>query len=186
MEDCLFLDVFAPSNVTHSSKLPVWFFIQGGGYAGNTDDNFNATEVIRQSGYKMVFVQINYRVGSFGFLAGDEVRRNGDLNAGLLDQRKALEWVQKYIHLVRSLHKPMRDRSETYMLMSGFDSLEETLIKLLYMVTRPAPGRSCIISQHMLAPAEICLWVPSSSLRSFPRIGPSPIRNFSFKSMRRI
>jgi acetylcholinesterase len=25
------------------------------------------------------------------------VRRNGDLNAGFLDQRKALEWVQKYI-----------------------------------------------------------------------------------------
>lgn len=27
------------------------------------------------------------------------MRQNGDLNAGLLDQRKALHWVQKYIHL---------------------------------------------------------------------------------------
>lgn len=99
-EDCLYLDVFAPSGTTPKSRLPVWFFIQGGGYAGNTDDNFNATEVIRQSGNEIVFVQVNYRVGAFGFLAGDEVRRDGDLNVGLLDQRKALEWAQKYIHLV--------------------------------------------------------------------------------------
>ena len=28
-EDCLYLDVFAPSNATADSKLPVWFFIQG-------------------------------------------------------------------------------------------------------------------------------------------------------------
>lgn len=100
MEDCLYLDVFAPSDATQASKLPVWFFIQGGGYAGNTDDNFNGTEIIRQSGHKMIFVQINYRVGSFGFLAGEEIRRDGDLNAGLLDQRKALQWVHRYIHLV--------------------------------------------------------------------------------------
>lgn len=51
----------------------------------------------------MVFVEINYRVGAFGFLASEKIRRNGDLNVGLLDQRKALEWVQKYIHLVREI-----------------------------------------------------------------------------------
>lgn len=54
-----------------------------------------------QSDYNMVFVQINYRVGAFGFLASEDIRRKGDLNVGLLDQRKALEWAQKYIHLVR-------------------------------------------------------------------------------------
>lgn len=48
----------------------------------------------------MVFVQINYRAGAFGFLASEKVRRDGDLNVGLLDQRKALYWTQKYIHLV--------------------------------------------------------------------------------------
>lgn len=40
------------------------------------------------------------RVGAFGFLASERVRRDGDLNVGLLDQRKAMQWVQKYIHLV--------------------------------------------------------------------------------------
>lgn len=32
-----------------------------------------------------------------GFLASEKVRENGDLNVGLLDQRKALRWVKKHI-----------------------------------------------------------------------------------------
>jgi carboxylesterase type B len=48
----------------------------------------------------MIFVQINYRVGAFGFLASEKIRRDGNLNVGLLDQSKALEWARKYIHLV--------------------------------------------------------------------------------------
>lgn len=34
-----------------------------------------------------MLVNFNYRVGLWGFLAGEQVRANGDLNAGLLDQR---------------------------------------------------------------------------------------------------
>ncbi|KAK5126804.1 hypothetical protein LTR85_009738 [Meristemomyces frigidus] len=81
-EDCLYLDVFAPANATTESKLPVWFFIQGGGYAGDLDQNLNATEVVVKSNYSMVLVQINYRVGAFGFLASEQIRENGDLNFG--------------------------------------------------------------------------------------------------------
>lgn len=52
---------------------------------------------MKNSGKNIVFVNFNYRVGSWGFLASEKVRQNGDLNAGLLDERYALEWVQKYI-----------------------------------------------------------------------------------------
>ena len=38
-----------------------------------------------------------YRLGLLGFLAGSAVAADGDLNAGLLDQRAALEWVQRHI-----------------------------------------------------------------------------------------
>jgi carboxylesterase type B len=38
-------------------------------------------------------------VGAFGWLAGPTLQSKGSANAGLLDQRLALEWVQKYIHL---------------------------------------------------------------------------------------
>lgn len=97
------MNIYAPSNATADSKLPVWFFIQGGGWAHNADQNINGTNVVERSGGNVIFVQINYRVGAFGFLASEKVRENGALNAGLLDQRKGLEWVQKYITRVRHI-----------------------------------------------------------------------------------
>lgn len=39
------------------------------------------------------------QLGVFGFLGTEEVKRNGQLNAGLLDMELALQWVQSYIHL---------------------------------------------------------------------------------------
>ncbi|THC87421.1 hypothetical protein EYZ11_013132 [Aspergillus tanneri] len=75
----------------------VWVFIQGGGYARNSDANYNGTKVIQESGHTIVFVELNYRVGALGFLASERLRKNGDLNVGLLDQRMALCWVQKHI-----------------------------------------------------------------------------------------
>lgn len=99
-EDCLTLDVYAPADATPESKLPVWFYIPGGGYAINSTPRVNGTGVIETSGHSIIYVYVNYRVGVYGFLASEKIRQNGDLNAGLLDQVKALQWVQKYISLV--------------------------------------------------------------------------------------
>ncbi|OAA60676.1 Carboxylesterase, type B [Cordyceps fumosorosea ARSEF 2679] len=96
-EDCLFANVFKPANATAASKLPVWVFIQGGGYAANSNGNYNGSQIVQQSGGNIVFVNFNYRVGVLGFLASEEVRHDGALNAGLLDERMLLRWVQKYI-----------------------------------------------------------------------------------------
>lgn len=98
-EDCLHIHVFTPRNATPASKLPVWLFIQGGGYQTNSNQNYNGTKVVMQSNSSIIMVTFNYRVGAWGFLASEKVRAGGDLNAGLLDQRKAMQWVQKYIHL---------------------------------------------------------------------------------------
>ena len=38
-----------------------------------------------------------YRLNLLGFLAGRAVQEDGNLNAGLLDQRAALEWIQRHI-----------------------------------------------------------------------------------------
>lgn len=97
-EDCLYVNVWRPSVSTEESKLPVWVFIQGGGYADLTNANYNGSTVVEESGHGIVFVNFNYRVGALGFLASEEVRKDGDLNVGLLDQRKALQWVQDHIH----------------------------------------------------------------------------------------
>ncbi|OKL56948.1 hypothetical protein UA08_07827 [Talaromyces atroroseus] len=94
-EDCLFLDVFAPTNAT---DLPVYFFIQGGGYNSLSNADYDGTGLIEASGYNIVVVTFNYRVGPYGFLASQEVEESGSLNNGLKDMIKALQWVQKYIH----------------------------------------------------------------------------------------
>lgn len=96
-EDCLFVNLYTPNNATRLSKLPVWVYIPGGGYARDTNGNYNGTEVVRTSGGNIVFVNFNYRVSAYGFLTSEKVLKGGDLNVGLLDQRKAFYWVQKYI-----------------------------------------------------------------------------------------
>ncbi|GAM85432.1 hypothetical protein ANO11243_034390 [Dothideomycetidae sp. 11243] len=93
-EDCLFLNVHAPANATKESKLPVWFYIQGGGYGGLCCNN-NNTQVVSTG--NVIVVDLNYRTSAFGFLASEQIRRNGDLNIGLLDQRAALQWTHDHI-----------------------------------------------------------------------------------------
>ena len=45
----------------------------------------------------MIYVASQYRLGAYGFLSSSEVRENGQANAGLLDQRSSLDWVQRNI-----------------------------------------------------------------------------------------
>lgn len=96
-EDCLFVNVWSPQGANATSKLPVWLFIQGGGYVSNSNANWDGAEVLQQSGNKIVFVNFNYRVAMWGFLASSKVQANGSLNAGLLDQRFLMQWVKTNI-----------------------------------------------------------------------------------------
>jgi carboxylesterase type B len=45
-EDCLFINVFAPSKSTNDSLLPVYVFIQGGGFSVNGNANYNGQDLI--------------------------------------------------------------------------------------------------------------------------------------------
>ncbi|KZZ98263.1 lipase 3 precursor [Beauveria brongniartii RCEF 3172] len=40
-----------------------------------------------------IYVTANYRLSAFGFMPGKEILQEGSSNAGVLDQRMALEWV---------------------------------------------------------------------------------------------
>lgn len=53
--------------------------------------------LMQLNGNGFVSVIIQYRLGAFGFLSSEEVRAKGVVNAGLLDQNFALQWVRKNI-----------------------------------------------------------------------------------------
>ena len=53
--------------------------------------------MINTNGNGFIAVVIQYRLGAFGFLSSEDVKKNGQVNAGLLDQRFALRWVQAHI-----------------------------------------------------------------------------------------
>ncbi|PVH72304.1 alpha/beta-hydrolase [Cadophora sp. DSE1049] len=106
-EDCLFLDVVVPegilTNAGQGFGSPVLVWIYGGGYASGTKNN-DPAGLLAASGIpshgEVIYVAINYRLGAFGFQAGPSFNAEGGIsNVGLHDQRFALEWVQKYIHL---------------------------------------------------------------------------------------
>ncbi|KFY65229.1 hypothetical protein V496_02727 [Pseudogymnoascus sp. VKM F-4515 (FW-2607)] len=95
-EDCLFVDVYAPT-IRQGEPLPVFIFIQGGGFNSNSNPNYSGSGLVLASKMNIIVVNFNYRVGPYGFLASEEVRKGGDLNIGLKDQRKVFEWVQRHI-----------------------------------------------------------------------------------------
>ncbi|KAG1839452.1 Alpha/Beta hydrolase protein [Suillus subalutaceus] len=99
-EDCLFLNVYTPGSemvATSAGGLPVVVWIHGGGYTEGAISEFNGADLIIESSYGVIAVLLQYRLGLFGFLPGEAVKEGGALNAGLLDQNYALQWVQTYI-----------------------------------------------------------------------------------------
>ncbi|KLO17165.1 alpha/beta-hydrolase [Schizopora paradoxa] len=97
-EDCLKVNIYAPSNATFHSNLPVLVYIHGGGYVYGNPRNWPFDHWINQSP-NVVVVSVYYRLDSFGFLAHPSFSdpANGDFNAGLQDQILALKWVQENI-----------------------------------------------------------------------------------------
>lgn len=95
-EDCLFLNVLKPERPVNTS-LPVIVLIHGGGYTMGGPYISPGDSVVHASKGQVIYVEIQYRLGAFGFLAGNAVGKDGNYNVGLLDQRLALEWVQRHI-----------------------------------------------------------------------------------------
>jgi para-nitrobenzyl esterase len=98
-EDCLFLNVYAPATADESSKLPVMFWIHGGGFSGGAgDEPRHNGDFLPLKG--VVLVTINYRLGVFGFLALADLAaeaKGSSGNYGMLDQVAALQWVHENI-----------------------------------------------------------------------------------------
>ncbi len=103
-EDCLFLNVYAPSTATKKSKLPVWIWIHGGALTNGAGSDYDPSVMVAQN--NIIVVTINYRLKSLGFLAASVLAATeanafqnvGDAgNYGLMDQQFAMAWVQQNI-----------------------------------------------------------------------------------------
>ena len=90
--ETLNLNIFAPKNAKPGDKLPVLFYIHGGGFVAGSHvgswfhgESFNRNDVI--------LVTISYRLGfkGFGFI------EDAPNNRGLLDMLMALQWVNENI-----------------------------------------------------------------------------------------
>ncbi|CDO71182.1 hypothetical protein BN946_scf184845.g52 [Trametes cinnabarina] len=126
--ECLNLNITCPADATPVSQYPVMIWIHGGGNRGSgsnwVTDAGPLVQKSMQISRPVVIVSINYRLGLFGFAASpalrDDNKAAGDegvgnygkrpptphaptsLNSvhvlGLRDQRRAMEWVHRYIH----------------------------------------------------------------------------------------
>ena len=95
-EDCLYLDVFTPQQ--RGATLPVMVWIHGGAFLTGGAVTYGDPSALVSRG--VVVVNINYRLGAFGFLAHPSlVAEQGGAagNYGIMDQQKALQWVQANI-----------------------------------------------------------------------------------------
>lgn len=100
-EDCLTINVVRPAGKP-KEPLPVIVWIYGGGlYAGSTaDPQYNLSGLVKVSqdvDRPFIAVSMNYRLGMWGFLQTSQILAEGSSNAGLIDQRLALQWVQENI-----------------------------------------------------------------------------------------
>lgn len=97
-EDCLYLNVFRPKTI--SKKLPVYFWIHGGGNVMGGADEYNLSYFANKA--NMVVVVIQYRLGPFGWFYNPALNADGTAedksgNYANLDMIKALKWVQSNI-----------------------------------------------------------------------------------------
>lgn len=101
-ENCLYLDVYTPPAVlpaARSRHLPVMVWFYGGAYLSGSTQQYDPTPLVTKGG--AIVVQVNYRVGPFGYLAlpglAGESPTGTAGNYGFQDQLAGLKWVQRNI-----------------------------------------------------------------------------------------
>src|SRR5438477_2292841 len=97
-EDSLYLNVWTPAK-TASERLPVMFWIYGGGftYGSSSSPLYDGT---RLASHGVVVVSFNYRLNVLSGFAHPLLSNesgHGSGNYGLLDQIAALQWVRRNV-----------------------------------------------------------------------------------------
>jgi para-nitrobenzyl esterase len=98
-EDCLYLNIWTPSQ-NGREALPVLVYFYGGGLLAGDGSEFRYDgESMSRKG--IIAITVNYRLGVFGFLSYPELSKESSYHAsgnyGLMDQTAALRWIKKNI-----------------------------------------------------------------------------------------
>ncbi|XP_045194483.2 cAMP-regulated D2 protein-like [Mercenaria mercenaria] len=96
-EDCLYLNIWTPVNASAESRLPVMVFIHGGNFVHLSGGSllFRGEDFVSKG--QVILVNVDYRLGAFGFLVTGDKAEDAKGNYGIKDQRMALQWVQENI-----------------------------------------------------------------------------------------
>ncbi|MER5562861.1 carboxylesterase family protein [Streptomyces sp. NPDC002506] len=92
-EDCLYLNVTAPSDATPGRPRPVIVWLHGGGFTSGAGNSYDAHRMAVRG--DVVVVTVDYRLGALGFLGRAGLPGSGTF--GLADQQAALRYVQRNI-----------------------------------------------------------------------------------------
>lgn len=97
-DDCLFLNIWTPDTATAESKLPVIFYIHGGGFVGGCGHEKHFDGPVWPT-KDVVAVTCNYRLGPMGYMCLPELEEEAGHtgNYGMFDQIAALQWVRDNI-----------------------------------------------------------------------------------------
>jgi para-nitrobenzyl esterase len=99
-EECLYLNVWTPANLSAGERLPVFFWIHGGGFAvgSGAEPRYDGARLAAKG---VVVVTVNHRLNALGFLAHPDLTAESENGSsgdyGMLDLVAALNWVRANI-----------------------------------------------------------------------------------------
>lgn len=133
------MNVFAPAAANADANLPVVVYIYGGAFMAGASSMYDPSALVANG--NVLAVTFNYRIGYLGLLAHPALSKNDPQgisgNYGLLDQKAALQWVQKNIQNFGGDPKNVTVFGES----AGAQSIYAQMI-----MTNPAPFKAAIIA----------------------------------------
>lgn len=99
-EDCLFLNIWRPTDISVDDRLPVMVWIHGGGFVFGSGANpeSNGEQFAKQG---VILITLNYRLGRLGHFAFPALSAANPSEPkgsyAYMDQIEALRWVQHHI-----------------------------------------------------------------------------------------
>lgn len=166
-EDCLTINVWTSPSLSPRLK-PVLIWIYGGGWnSGQSGSALNDLTSWSTSHPEVVFVSFNYRLNVFGY-ANSPAIPNKDTNAGLRDQRTAVEWVVTNIAAFGG--------NPAQITLGGQSSGAGSIAAYLYAYESRPLIRGTIL---MSGQASMALTPPPIPIVGLPAAGPNPFPNIA-------